>query len=356
MTIYQALQVNAAGSKKLIQQAENHREKRKWILVYLLKILLTVIFCFSFVTIFSIIFGNSNSIAGVAILLVLLAVRQADFGIKTSHGVINLLLVFVIFITGPKFSNMGGPVFALIINIMCIFGMVLLGCYNVIMCNQFTFVLSYLLLQGYDVSGREYYLRVCALLFGAVLCCFIFWIKHRNITYKRTWKTVFREFNIHNQRTKWQIKFVLGISLSMFLASLLHFPRVMWIGISVMSMLVPFYQDTIYRVKRRAPFNITGCLLFIVLYKFLPENVYPFIGILGGIGVGLSASYSFQTIFNVLGALSIAVGMFGLYGAVAIRIIANVFGTFFVLIYQHIYEVIIKRIKEKDIPNDTVFE
>lgn len=354
MTVYQALQVNAAGSKKLIQEAENSREKKKWIFVYSLKIFLTVVFCFTFVTLFSMLFGSENSIAGVVILLVLLAVRQADFGIKVSHGVINLFLVFVIFIAGPRLTNMVPAIPAFFINIICISGMVFLGCHNVIMSNQFTFVLSYLLLQGYDVTGEVYYTRVFALLCGAVFCCFIFWVKHRKIVYKRTWADAFHEFNIHTQRTKWQIKFILGISLAMLLASLMHFPRVMWVGISVMSLLVPFYQDTIYRAKRRAPFNVIGCLLFLILYTVLPESMYPYMGIIGGIGVGLSASYSAQTIFNVLGALSIAVGMFGLYGAIALRIIANIAGTLFTLIYQRIYEVIIKRIKEKGNTEDTV--
>lgn len=342
MTVYQALQLNAAGSKALIRQAGEKKEKVKWSFVYLLKILLTVGFCFTFVTVFSLVFGSSNSIAGVAVLLTLLAVRQADFGIRTSHGTVNLLLVFLIFIIGPKLSNLTGPIPAFFINAACIFGMVLLGCHNVIMYNQFTFVLSYLLLQGYDVSGRDYAARVCALGFGAALCCFIFWIKHRHISYKRTWRDIFREFDIHTQRTKWQIKFVLGISLGMLIASLLHFPRVMWVGISVMSMLVPFYHDTVYRAKRRAPFNIVGCLLFLALHYILPQEVLPIVGILGGIGVGFSAGYSAQTIFNVLGALTVAVGIFGLYGAIAVRVLANIFGTIYALVYQNIYERIVK--------------
>ncbi len=161
MTVYQALQLNAAGSKALIRQAGEKKEKVKWSFVYLLKILLTVGFCFTFVTVFSLVFGSSNSIAGVAVLLTLLAVRQADFGIRTSHGTVNL-------------------------------------------------------------------------------------------------------------------------------------------------------------------------------------EVLPIVGILGGIGVVFSAGYSAQTIFNVLGALTVAVGIFGLYGAIAVRVLANIFGTIYALVYQNIYERIVK--------------
>lgn len=42
--------------------------------------------------------------------------------------------------------------------------LMILGCHNVIMSNHSTFVLGYLLLQGYDVTGEEYSMRVISLL------------------------------------------------------------------------------------------------------------------------------------------------------------------------------------------------
>ena len=49
------------------------------------------------------------------------------------------------------------------------------GCHNVIMSNQSTFVLGYLLLQGYDVSGHAYVLRVISLLIGMGICMAVFY-------------------------------------------------------------------------------------------------------------------------------------------------------------------------------------
>ena len=65
MTFYQELQLNQAGSKKMLKTSETRREKAYHTLVYLVKIALTMIFCFGFVTVFSILFGNENSIVGV---------------------------------------------------------------------------------------------------------------------------------------------------------------------------------------------------------------------------------------------------------------------------------------------------
>ena len=71
MTFYQELQLNQAGSKKMLKTSETRREKAYHTLVYLVKIALTMIFCFGFVTVFSILFGNENSIVGVVVLYAL---------------------------------------------------------------------------------------------------------------------------------------------------------------------------------------------------------------------------------------------------------------------------------------------
>ena len=70
-------------------------------------------------------------------------------------------------------------------------------------------------------------------------------------------------------------------------------------------------------------FNVVGCAIFAVMYIVLPESMYPYIGMIGGIGVGYSAGYAWQTAFNTFGALSIAAGM---PYAVALRIGMNAAG------------------------------
>ena len=73
MNFYQELQLNQAGSKSYIASFKNPKDKCKHIAVYLFKIALVVAFCVSFVTLFSVLFGNENSIAGVVVLLCVLA-------------------------------------------------------------------------------------------------------------------------------------------------------------------------------------------------------------------------------------------------------------------------------------------
>ena len=110
-------------------------------------------------------------------------------------------------------------------------------------------------------------------------------------------------------------------------------PRAMWAGIAAMSAILPFMEDMRYRVRKRILGNVAGVFCFIILYHLLPSSIYAYIGILGGIGVGFSVKYGWQAVFNTFGALAIAAEAYGLKGAVGLRVMQNVFGVVFALIF-----------------------
>ena len=154
-------------------------------------------FCFALVTLYSMIFGSDNSVAGVVFLLVTSGASPGGFWYSdASWSACVLPVIFAILIVGPRVSNMVSPWAAFVINIGCIFTLMLLGCHNVIMYNHSTFVLGYLLLQGYDVTGRSYYLRVISLLVGMLICMAVFYKNQRKRPYRRHFLDIFREFNI----------------------------------------------------------------------------------------------------------------------------------------------------------------
>ena len=326
MTFYQELQLSSTGSKQLIRNTTDPKEKRRHILIYNFKVYLVMAFCVAVVSMYSKLTGSSNSVVGVTVLLAVLVLRQADFGIRTTHGLLSIAGIFGILMAGPRLANIVPPLAAFAVNAVCILLLMILGCHNVIMYNHSTFVLGYLLLQGYDVTGQEYLYRVAGLLVGMVLCMAIFYKNQKNRPYRRSFLDLFREFNISSARNRWYIRLSFVVSSAMLFMSLLGLPRAMWAGIASMSVCLPFPDDCKERAGKRAAFNIVGCLLFVILYLVLPESMYPYIGMIGGIGVGYSAGYAWQTAFNTFGALSIASGLFGMPYAVALRIGANVFG------------------------------
>ena len=124
----------------------------------------------------------------------------------------------------------------------------------------------------------------------------------------------------------------------MLFINLAGLPRAMWAGIACMSVCLPFTKDCEQRAVPRGLYNIIGCAVFLVLYFLLPESMYPYIGMIGGIGVGYSASYPWQTVFNTFGALSIATTLFGLPYALALRIGTNIFGAAYTVLCNKLWD------------------
>ena len=206
MTFYQELQLSSAGSKQLIKNTHDKKEKFRHILIYNFKVYLVMIFCVAIVTIFSMLTGNSNSVVGVCVLLSVLVLRQADFGIQTNHGLISIAGIFVILAAGPRLANMVPAIPAFFINFLCIMLLMIFSCHNVIMYNHSTFVLSYLLLLGYDVSGHDYLMRIAGLSAGMLICMIVFYKNQKNRPHKRGFMDIFREFNIHSAKNNWYLK------------------------------------------------------------------------------------------------------------------------------------------------------
>ena len=153
MTFYQELLLNQAGSKKLISESNSTKEKCYHEGVFLFKIILTVAFCFLFVTAVSMIFGNENSVVGVAILLALLAFRKVNLGYDVKQSSYVMFGMFLVLMLGPHLANQVGMFWGALVNFLCMLLMTVFGCYEVRFFNHSTFLLSYLLLYGNDVTG-----------------------------------------------------------------------------------------------------------------------------------------------------------------------------------------------------------
>ena len=243
MTFYQELQLSSVGSKQLIKNTADPKEKHRHILIYNFKVYLVMAFCVAVVTLYTNLTGSGNSVVGVTVLLAVLVLRQADFGIKTTHGLFSIVGIFVILMIAPRFANTLNPIGAFAVNTAAILLLMILGCHNVIMYNHSTFVLGYLLLLGYDVTGAEYIKRVEGLAVGMVLCMIIFYKNQKNRPYRRSFPDLFREFDLHSARGRWYLKLTLIVSSAMLIVSLLGLPRAMWAGIACMSVCLPFTDD-----------------------------------------------------------------------------------------------------------------
>lgn len=337
MNVYDELQLNQAGSKQLIKKAQSRRDKLRHSLIYLFKVLITVAFCMVFVMAYGAVFQNDNSIVGVVVLLCILVFRQADLGIDARHSLLSLAVIFGILAFAPKAAAVTAPLPSFLIHLASIFTLMFLGCHNVVMFNHATLVLSYLLLFGYDVSGTSYLYRLAGLLLGFLLTAAVFYRNHKNSSYKRNLFHLFDEFDLSSSRTRWYLTLTFGVSTLLFVSQLTGLPRPMWAGIAAMSVLAPFRKDQKARAYARIPGNLAGGALFCVIYSVMPTSLHPFIGLLGGVGVGFSATYGWQSVFNSLGAIYVAADILTLPGAVFFRIFNNALGAVYALVFAWLF-------------------
>ena len=109
MTFYQELQLSSTGSKQLIKNTTDKKEKRRHILIYNFKVYLVMVFCVAVVSLYSKFIGNDNSVVGVTVLLAVLVLRQADFGIRTTHGLVSIAGIYAILMAGSPSCQHGIP-------------------------------------------------------------------------------------------------------------------------------------------------------------------------------------------------------------------------------------------------------
>lgn len=78
-------------------------------------------------------------------------------------------------------------------------------------------------------------------------------------------------------------------------------------------------------------------LRFFVIYLATPEAFHPLMGPLGGICLGFCTDYRYKTAMNCFGALMLGAGIYGLQGAVVLRIMDTFLGVTFGLIFAAVF-------------------
>lgn len=350
MSFYQVMQLGAINLKPLIKNTEDKKLKQKYITAFVLKNILCLLFCIVVVTSFSIIFGNENSIIGVVTVISLLTFRFSNLDFDVKQSAFTLFGIFCIFMVGPYLASTSTPIVKFVINFISIMAIVILSCHNVVLSNQSILVLSYLLLYGYQVNDINVYInRVCALALGGIIVAGIFYIKQRKVKFENKFSDIIKDVNFSNDRTKWQLKLTLAVCSGILIGDLLNLPRTMWIGFACMSIVQPYKERIDIRCKERVPFAIVGCIMYCILYFIFPKKSIALIGMLGGIMVGFSATYKWQTVFNAFGALSSAVPILGLEIAIIFRIVNNIFGAMYGRLFSKIFDKIEEKITSRSI-------
>lgn len=348
MTLYQAMQLNVKNLKNVINNATK-REKYKYISAMILRNISCLIFCLIFITFFTTVFKPENSSVGIMGVLAILSLRFTDFDFHPNQSIIGLIIVYAICTISPHLANHVPLILGIFINFISLVLILVITSHKVNYANHFTFILGYILLWGNDVSGKLYQLRVLAMICATLFTVIIYYHCHHHKKVENTFKNIINDFFSLSKRTVWYIKISSAISIILYLGELFNFSRTMWIAFACMSVINIEYEQIKYKFKNRILFVIVGSLFFGILFTIIPKEYLGIAGIIGGLMVGFSGSYHWQTVFNCFGALATTIDLFGFLNAIIIRIIANFIGSIFSFVYHHIFERIIQIILKENL-------
>lgn len=120
----------------------------------------------------------------------------------------------------------------------------------------------------------------------------------------------------------------------------------MWMGFACGSLLseYPLPGSAAVRFWQRIAGAAAGCTAFALLYLALPAGLRPLLGPLGGFCMGFCTDYRYKTAMNCFGALMIGAGLYGLSGAVALRLADTVLGAAFGLCFAALFHRLSRRL------------
>ena len=211
------------------------------------------------------------------------------------------------------------------------------------MGNGGLYSFAYIYLTGNPVVGEALICRGLLALTGYVLCGAILYAKHRHQHQEIRFHHVVRKFDLSKPVYLWQLRMALSVSLVMTAGQVFGVERFMWMGFACASLLseYPYSANTFPRFWQRIVGAVAGSCLFFVLYSPLPESLHSLLGPLGGLCLGFCTDYRYKTSMNCLGALMLGAGIYGLQGAVVLRIADTIIGVAFGLVFTMIFHLLV---------------
>ncbi|WP_141673256.1 FUSC family protein [Actinomyces vulturis] len=324
-----------------LRQATGVKERSAIFLGIATKALITLLFCVVFVVAFISVLGHDNAIVGVVVLLSVLTFQKVDFGYSKEEGALALFLIFALFATLPPLALHVGGFLGAVIMMVGLLIILIMGCDQVAYHNHVVLVLSFLLLYGYPAPREAQTARIAGLLLGGAWAASIMLRKHKHNMSGRDLEHVFRAFNPRKIDDEWKLKLAVLVPLAMWCGQLLGLGRTMWIGIAAMSVLSPYEHLRGKKMVERFLGTLLGTLLFYCL-TLIPGMTPTLVGLSGGFLVGLTTSYRYQTVFNSLGALSVAMLLMGPHESILYRIADNIFAIAFVVIAVYLIDIAVE--------------
>lgn len=339
MKFYDALQLDPAILKRHIAACDTKQEKLYYWTAMAVRSVLIVAFAIVFISLLSAIFGADNTPLAVALFCIMLGIRFVNFEYCIGDSLLTLAVALAILVLGPSAAAILPPVFLIPLHFVCFFSLLYITTQRPEMGNGGLYSFAYVYLTGNPVIGDALVCRGLLALTGYLLCGAILFAKHRHQHKTIRFHHVVRQFDLSTPVCLWQLRMALGVSLVLTAGQLFGVERFMWMGFACASLLseYPYSGNTLPRFQQRIIGAVAGSCAFLVLYLIMPESMHSLLGPLGGLCLGFCTDYRYKTAMNCFGALMLGAGIYGIQGAVVLRIVDTILGVTFGLIFAALF-------------------
>lgn len=290
--------------------------------------------CVIFVKTYIYLFGKENNIISIVLLIGLMVFCQCDLGFNVKQATASLFFMYMLITFASKISLIN-PYLGIFINLFSILSILILGAYIPEMENHTNILMSYIFCQGYNVAGETFKLRTISLVIGSIAIALIYYYSHKKNKYNKRIKDVLLELKGDVERIHWYIRITVSLTSVMFIGDVINMPRTMWISLTILSLTKFKKNDTKYRAVNRILGAVAGIIAFIVIYTSISnDGIKDIIMMTVGFLAMFPKSYPIKTAFNAFNALVASLLFFSENMAIALRIITNIFGIVFAVIFN----------------------
>lgn len=339
MKFYDALQLDPSILKRKIAASDARREKTYYWLAIAVRSVLIVAFAIVFISLLSGVFGADNTPLAVALFCMMLGIRFVNFEYCIGDSLVTLAAVLAILVLVPSAAAVLPPVLLIPLHFAAFLALLCMTTQRPEMGNGGLYSFAYIYLAGNPVMGEALVRRGLLALVGYLICGAILFAKHRDQHRATRFHHVVRRFDLSVPVHLWQLRMALGVSLVLSAGQVFGVERFMWMGFACASLLseYPYSGNTFTRFWQRIVGAVAGSCGFFVLYLLTPEAFHEWMGPLGGLCLGFCTDYQYKTAMNCFGALMLGAGIYGLQGAVVLRIVDTLLGVTFGLAFAAIF-------------------
>lgn len=274
-----------------------------------------------FINVYSMLFGATETLVGVAMLTGYAMMRNMDLGFDAGEATAGIFLLFPLIGIMAHISQFN-LLLAIPVHFFTVYFLMLLSSLPLAYKTYMPFILCYIFAQSNPVSGQLIFNRMIGLTAGGLLIAMVYYLSHRKKVYKRKFRTLLEEIPKNSTRNHFILRMAVGITVAAELGGILHVAKPMWITIVVMSLTQPFTVDTHMRIRYRLIATISGSVIFMFLFGYLiPPSYSTYVLLFLGFIYSFASEYKVQQIFVTINALGAAMILFGPITSIPLRII-----------------------------------